>query len=68
MRRSSVQPQQQRGAEVATDKLVALGLVSHWFIPGYALHEKGLQGQIDDGPLVSSQEENALLVPLINCI
>ena len=34
-------------------------------IPGHALHEKGLQRQ-GDGPLVSSQEERALLVPLIN--
>ena len=34
-------------------------------VPGHALHEKGLQGQKGDGPLVSSQEERALLVPLI---
>ena len=33
---------------------------------GHALHEKGLQRQIVDGTLVSSQEERALLVPLIN--
>ena len=37
-------------------------------VPGHALHEKGLQRQTkkNDGPLVSSQEEKALLVPLIN--
>ena len=35
-------------------------------IPGHALHEKGLQSQKGDGPLVSSQEQKALLVLLIN--
>ena len=35
-------------------------------IPGHALHEKGLQRQKSFGPLVSSQHERALLVPLIN--
>ena len=35
-------------------------------ILGYALHEKGLQRQKGAGQLVSSQEERALLVPLIN--
>ena len=34
--------------------------------PGHALHEKGLQRQKSVGPLVSSQEERALLVPVIN--
>ena len=33
--------------------------------PGHALHENSLQRQIGDGTLVSSQEEKALLVPLI---
>ena len=32
-------------------------------VPGHALHEKGLQGQKGVGPLVSSQEQRALLVP-----
>ena len=36
------------------------------YIPGHALHEKGLQGQKGAGPLVSSHEERALAVPLIN--
>ena len=35
-------------------------------IPGHALHEKGLQRQKGVGPLVSSQEQRALLVPVIN--
>ena len=35
-------------------------------IPGHALHEKGLQGQIGDGTLVSSQERRALAVLVIN--
>ena len=35
-------------------------------IPGHALHEKGLQRQIGVGTLVSSQEQIALLVALIN--
>ena len=35
-------------------------------ITGHALHEKGLQRQKGVGPLVSSQEQRALLVPLIN--
>ena len=34
--------------------------------PGHALLEKGLQRQKGAGPLVSSQEERALLVPLLN--
>ena len=36
------------------------------YFPGHALHEKGLQRQRGVGPLVSSQEERALLVPVIN--
>ena len=35
-------------------------------IPGHALHEKGLQRQKSLGPLVSNQEERALLLPVIN--
>ena len=35
-------------------------------IPGHALHEKGLQRQKSVGPLVSSQEQRALLVPRLN--
>ena len=35
-------------------------------IPGHALHEKGLQTVKGIGPLGSSQEERALLAPLIN--
>ena len=35
-------------------------------IPGYALHEKGLQRQISNGPLVSSQERRAAVTPRIN--
>ena len=34
-------------------------------IPGHALHEKGLQRQKGVGPLVSSQRERALAVPVI---
>ena len=36
------------------------------YIPGHALHENGLQRLKSVGRLVSSQEERALLVPLIN--
>ena len=36
------------------------------YVPGHALHEKGLQRQIGAGTLVSSQERRALFVPLIN--
>ena len=35
-------------------------------IPGHALHEKGLQRQISAGPLVSSQERRAAVVPRVN--
>ena len=35
-------------------------------IPGNALHEKVLQRQKSVGPLVNSQDEGALLVPVIN--
>ena len=34
-------------------------------VPEHALHEKGLQRQIGVGTLVSSQEQRALLVPVI---
>ena len=37
-----------------------------WQIPGHALHEKGLQRQKGVGPLVSSQEQRALLVPRLH--
>ena len=36
------------------------------FIPGHALHEKGLQRQIAVGTLVNSQQRRALAVPLVN--
>ena len=36
------------------------------YVPGHALHEKGLQRQIGVGTLVSSQERRALAVPLIS--
>ena len=35
-------------------------------IPGHALYEKGLQRQKGVGPLVSSQEQRALLVSRLN--
>ena len=35
-------------------------------IPGYALHEKGLQRQIGVDTLVNSQQRRALAVPVIN--
>ena len=42
------------------------GHALHEKFPGHALHEKGLQRQIGVGTLVSSQEQRALLVPVIN--
>ena len=36
-------------------------------VPGHAIHEKGLQRQKCVGLLVSSQEQRALLVLLMNC-
>ena len=40
---------------------------SHLFkFPGHALHDKGLQRQKGVVPLVGSQEQRALLVPVIN--
>ena len=44
-------------------KLYMRGVVA---FPGHALHEKGLQRQKGFGPLVGSQEQRALLVPVIN--
>ena len=41
---------------------------AYTFVPGHALHEKSSQKQRCDGPLVSSQDERALLVPLINLV
>ena len=47
---------------------IARGMSGFWIrqIPGYALHEKGLQKQISIGTLASSQKQRALLVSLIN--
>ena len=39
---------------------------SRCHFPGHALHEKNLQRQIGVGTLVSSQEQRALLIPVIN--
>ena len=36
--------------------------MSHAYFRGHALHEKGLQRQIGDDPLVSSQERRAAVV------
>ena len=41
-----------------------LGFIIYLF-PGHALHEKNLQRQKGGGPLVGSQEQRALLVPVI---
>ena len=52
-----------------TENIVRLipGLsVGRRLIPGHALHEKGLQRRKSNVPLVGSQEQRALLVPLIN--
>ena len=35
-------------------------------VPGHAFHGKGLRGQRSVGPLVSSLEQRALVVPLID--
>ena len=35
-------------------------------LPGHALHENGLQGQIGVGTLVNSQQLRALAVPVMN--
>ena len=45
--------------------------ISYWciiriFVPGHALHEKGLQRQKNVSPPVRSQEQRAPLGPLIN--
>ena len=40
----------------------------NYSFPGHALHEKGLQKQNGDGPLVSSQEQRALLAPRKNLL
>ena len=44
--------------------IISVTLISE--IPGHALHEKGLQRQKGVVPLFGSQEQSALLVPLIN--
>ena len=41
-------------------------VMSVFLIPGHALHEEGLHRQIGVGTLVSSQEQRALIVLLIN--
>ena len=50
----------------AIEKLAILSLQYIFMFPGHALHEKGLQRQKGVVSLVGSQEERALLVPLIN--
>ena len=45
---------------------IYIGFVLFVLFPGHALQEKGLQRQKGVGPLVSSQDERALLVPVIN--
>ena len=42
------------------------GFWNHQTFTGHALHENGLQRQKCVGPLVSSQEQRALLVPRLN--
>ena len=46
--------------------MLCYDMVWYDMIPGHALHEKGLQRQKGVVPLVGSQEERALLGPLIN--
>ena len=46
--------------------MLAADVCKYTLVPGHALHEKGLQRQKGVVPLVGSQEERALLVPLIN--
>ena len=59
MRRSSGQQLRPKRASRTEAQL----LINH---PGHALHEKGLQKQKGVGPLVTSQEQRALLVPRLN--
>ena len=47
-------------------QLGTLDLRSFNIFPGHALHEKFLQRQKGVVPLVRSQEQRALLVPVIN--
>ena len=51
---------------LATDHCTDAYLSLQIIFPGHALHEKGLQRQKSDGPLVSSQEQRALFVPRLN--
>ena len=53
------------GANALNHRKPDHGIMVHG-VPGHALHEKGLQRQKGDGPLVSSQEHRALLVPRLN--
>ena len=61
-----------RGVPKFWNRLVVLSgimaiLENMSLFPGHALREKGLQRQKGVGPLVSSKEQRALLVPLVNC-
>ena len=55
-------------ASLCAPTRLARGMFGFWIrqILGYALHEKGLQRQKGVVPLFGSQEQSALLVPLIN--
>ena len=46
--------------------IIILRIILIRIIPGHALHEKGLQRHMGDGPLVSSSERRAGFVPRIN--
>ena len=60
------QPRSPRRAFPRPEPLVVCPGLELDKVPGYALREKGLQRQKGAGPLVSSQEHRALLVPRIN--
>ena len=56
------------GTKLAVNNQFTIGASAVYLrsIPEHALHEKGLQRQIGDGTLVSSQERRALAVLLMN--
>ena len=56
---------QAQNKKTENDCSLSVRFVSPW-VPGHALHEKGLQRQIGVGTLVNSQQRRALAVPVIN--
>ena len=69
-RHPAVRPDPTRPWYVRVFKITVIAIIASYNfshdIPGHALHEKGLQGQVGDGTVVHSQERRAAIAPWIS--